>query len=95
MHYGHLVPAGSTVGGIAEQFNTTESTLLNLNGMASSSQLLADSIIDVPLKGNIIPFFFIFVGFICFKFIIHCEYEFVNKILVLIDAYLLLILMIN
>lgn len=50
VHYGHLVPAGSTVSGIAEQFNTTESTLLNLNGMANSSELKASSILDVPLK---------------------------------------------
>lgn len=76
MHYGHLVPAGSTVSGIAGQFNTTESTLWNLNGMANSSQLLADSIIDVPLKGNNVVL--IFVGFICFMFI-HCEYDFINK----------------
>lgn len=50
VHYGYLVPAGSTVSGIAEQFSTTESTLLNLNGMNSSANLLADSILDVPLK---------------------------------------------
>ncbi|XP_024991150.1 lysM domain-containing GPI-anchored protein 2 [Cynara cardunculus var. scolymus] len=50
VHYGHLVQAGSTVSGIAEQFNTTESTLLNLNGMTSPSQLQASSILDVPLK---------------------------------------------
>ncbi|XP_076914987.1 lysM domain-containing GPI-anchored protein 2-like [Bidens hawaiensis] len=50
VHYGYLVPAGSSVGGIAQQFNTTETTLLDLNGMTNSSKLLADSIIDVPLK---------------------------------------------
>lgn len=50
VHYGHLVAAGNTVSGIAEQFNTTESTLLNLNRMNNSADLLADSILDVPLK---------------------------------------------
>ncbi|KAK1434360.1 hypothetical protein QVD17_00099 [Tagetes erecta] len=50
LHYGYLVPAGSTVSGIAQQFNTTEMTLLDLNGMNSSSTLLADTIIDVPLQ---------------------------------------------
>ncbi|KAI3795614.1 hypothetical protein L1987_38270 [Smallanthus sonchifolius] len=50
LHFGHLVAAGSTVAGIAEEFDTTESTLLELNGMSNSSQLMADSILDVPLK---------------------------------------------
>lgn len=121
VHYGHLVPAGSTVGGIAEQFNTTESTLLNLNGMASSSQLQADSIIDVPLKGNNAIFFsylldWIHSSILSLLFImnmnfvkknlgIHYEYEFCQQKfgysllgwlnLVLIDAYLLLIFVIN
>ncbi|KAJ9550201.1 hypothetical protein OSB04_014246 [Centaurea solstitialis] len=50
VHYGHFVAAGSTVEGIAEQFNTTERTLLNLNGMADAKELQASSILDVPLK---------------------------------------------
>ncbi|KAJ0867138.1 putative LysM domain-containing protein [Helianthus annuus] len=50
LHYGYLVPAGSSVPVIAQQFNTTEGTLLDLNNMTESSELLADSIIDVPLK---------------------------------------------
>ncbi|KAK9051893.1 hypothetical protein SSX86_028521 [Deinandra increscens subsp. villosa] len=50
LHYGHLVAAGSTVGGIAEEFNTTESRLLELNGMSNPGDLKADSILDVPLK---------------------------------------------
>ncbi|KAJ0489904.1 putative LysM domain-containing protein [Helianthus annuus] len=52
MHYGYLVAAGNSVGGIAMEFNTTESTLLDLNGMGSAADLKADTIIDVPLKGN-------------------------------------------
>lgn len=50
VHYGHLVAAGSTVSGIAQEYNTTENTLLNLNGMSNPADLKADSILDVPLK---------------------------------------------
>ncbi|KAL8267945.1 hypothetical protein R6Q59_001743 [Mikania micrantha] len=50
LHYGHLVANGSTLSGIAQQFNTTESTLLDLNGMSNAGALQADQILDVPLK---------------------------------------------
>ncbi|KAL5562382.1 hypothetical protein UlMin_032129 [Ulmus minor] len=50
VHYGHVVVADSSVGGIAQEFGTTEETLLKLNGMANSSQLLAGQVLDVPLK---------------------------------------------
>ncbi|XP_076931252.1 lysM domain-containing GPI-anchored protein 2-like [Bidens hawaiensis] len=53
IHYGYLAAAGSTVSGIAQQLNTKESTLLDLNGMTSPAELLPDSILDVPLKGNV------------------------------------------
>ncbi|KAL3539139.1 hypothetical protein ACH5RR_002505 [Cinchona calisaya] len=50
VHYGLLVAAGSTVEGIAEQYNTTQDTLLRLNGLANPKDLLAGAIIDVPLR---------------------------------------------
>ncbi|KAD4982165.1 hypothetical protein E3N88_18836 [Mikania micrantha] len=50
LHYGHLVANGSTLSGIAQQFNTTESTLLDLNGMSNAGALQADQILDVRPK---------------------------------------------
>ncbi|KAK3020940.1 hypothetical protein RJ639_046596 [Escallonia herrerae] len=50
VHYGHVVDAGSTVEGIAQQYNTTEDTLLKLNGLASPNDLKAAAVLDVPLK---------------------------------------------
>ncbi|KAI5647719.1 hypothetical protein M9H77_33724 [Catharanthus roseus] len=50
VHYGHVVPAQSTIEGIAEEFGTSQDTLLRLNGLASPRDLKADSILDVPLK---------------------------------------------
>lgn len=52
VHYGHLVEAGSTVEGIAQEFNASADTLLRVNGMANSSQLIAGAVLDVPLRGN-------------------------------------------
>jgi LysM repeat protein len=51
VHYGHLVDAGSTVEGIAEQYGTTSATLLSLNQMTNASELKAAQVLDVPLKG--------------------------------------------
>ncbi|XP_071726291.1 LEAF RUST 10 DISEASE-RESISTANCEUS RECEPTOR-LIKE PROTEIN KINASE-like 2.5 isoform X2 [Rutidosis leptorrhynchoides] len=51
VHYGYRVADGITVAGIAQQFNTTEATLLELNGMANAADdLKSDSILDVPLQ---------------------------------------------
>ncbi|PWA55567.1 lysm domain GPI-anchored protein 2 precursor [Artemisia annua] len=50
VHYGYSVPTGSNVAGIVNQFNTTESVLLELNGLKDAKDLLADSVLDVPLK---------------------------------------------
>nr|XP_043612567.1 lysM domain-containing GPI-anchored protein 2-like [Erigeron canadensis] len=52
VHCGYLVASGNSVGGIAQRFNTTEKTLLDLNGMSDAKDLKADSIFDVPLKGK-------------------------------------------
>lgn len=51
VHYGHLVPAGSTLEEIAQEYNTTQDTLLTLNRLASPKDLLAGAVLDVPLQG--------------------------------------------
>lgn len=55
VHYGYAVESGDTVGGIAQEFNTTEETLLALNGLSSPKNLLANVPLDVPLKGSLSP----------------------------------------
>ncbi|KAJ8530323.1 hypothetical protein K7X08_037158 [Anisodus acutangulus] len=50
VHYGRLVTAGSTMDAIAQQYNVSQDTLLRLNGLASPKDLLAGSVLDVPLK---------------------------------------------
>jgi len=50
VHYGYAVESGNTVQGIAQEFNTTEATLLSLNGLNSPKDLLANVPLDVPLK---------------------------------------------
>ncbi|XP_073127047.1 lysM domain-containing GPI-anchored protein 2 [Henckelia pumila] len=50
VHYGYFVPQGSSVEGIAQRFNTSQDTLLRLNNLNSSKDLMADSILDVPLR---------------------------------------------
>ncbi|MCD7463994.1 hypothetical protein HAX54_051892 [Datura stramonium] len=42
--------AGNTIEGIAQQYNVSLVTPLRLNGLASSKELLAGSVLDVPLK---------------------------------------------
>ncbi|CAA2989211.1 lysM domain-containing GPI-anchored 2 [Olea europaea subsp. europaea] len=50
VHYGYVVPAGSSVGGIAQQFNTSQDTLLRLNNLTSPKDLDAGAVLDVPLR---------------------------------------------
>ncbi|KAJ3681951.1 hypothetical protein LUZ60_014524 [Juncus effusus] len=50
MHLAYQVAAGNTVDTIAVEFNTTESTLLKLNGIDDPKSIQADQILDVPLK---------------------------------------------
>ncbi|KAJ8572118.1 hypothetical protein K7X08_008629 [Anisodus acutangulus] len=50
VHYGRLVTAGSTIEDITQQYNVSQDTLLRLNGLASPKELLAGSVLDVPLK---------------------------------------------
>lgn len=51
VHYGYVVPKGSTVEEIAQEYGTTQATLLSLNQMANASELQAGQVLDVPLKG--------------------------------------------
>jgi hypothetical protein len=56
VHYGLLVKSGSSVEGIAELYGTTPATLLSLNHMTNASDLKADQVLDVPLKGSSLLF---------------------------------------
>lgn len=51
VHYGYVVPGGATLDEIAQEYNTTQDTLLALNGLASPKDLLAGAVLDVPLQG--------------------------------------------
>lgn len=50
VHYGRLVTTGNSIEGIAQQYNVSQDTLLRLNRLASPKELLAGSVLDVPLK---------------------------------------------
>ncbi|XP_062083468.1 lysM domain-containing GPI-anchored protein 2-like [Humulus lupulus] len=54
VHYGHVVKTGNTVEGIAQEFGTTEETILKLNGIVNSTEILAGQVLDVPLKGLVL-----------------------------------------
>ncbi|XP_050363954.1 lysM domain-containing GPI-anchored protein 2 [Argentina anserina] len=50
VHYGHVVEAGSSVQVIADEYGTTQETLLRINGIADAAKLQVGQVIDVPLK---------------------------------------------
>ncbi|KAL2254942.1 UNVERIFIED_CONTAM: LysM domain-containing GPI-anchored protein 2 [Sesamum indicum] len=50
VHYGHVVAPGSTVEGIAQQYNTSQDTLLRLNNLTGPQDLKAGAVLDVPLR---------------------------------------------
>ncbi|KAF3623861.1 lysM domain-containing GPI-anchored protein 2 [Capsicum chacoense] len=50
VHYGRLVATGNTIEGIAQRYNVSQDTLLRLNRLASPKELLAGSVLDIPLK---------------------------------------------
>lgn len=50
VHFTYVVPAGGSVSGIAEEFGTTEETILTLNKMPDAKSLLAGQVLDVPLR---------------------------------------------
>lgn len=51
VHYGYVVPGGATLEEIAQEYNTTQDTLLALNGL-TSKDLKAGAVLDVPLQGK-------------------------------------------
>ena len=65
VHYGHVVEAGSSVDKIATKYGTTPAILLKLNKMTNASQLQADQVLDVPLKGFYL-LSFTFLPLLCF-----------------------------
>ncbi|KAI4318587.1 hypothetical protein MLD38_032269 [Melastoma candidum] len=50
VHYGHRVAEGSTVGEIADEFGVSQDLLMRLNNISTVNDLIADFILDVPLK---------------------------------------------
>ncbi|XP_065866284.1 lysM domain-containing GPI-anchored protein 2 isoform X2 [Euphorbia lathyris] len=50
IHYAHIVEDGTTVESIAHNFGTPTDVLYNLNGISNNSQLIAQTVFDVPLK---------------------------------------------
>lgn len=50
VHYTYVVSPGSSVAGIAQDFGTTEATILALNRMPDAKSLLAGQVLDVPLR---------------------------------------------
>ncbi|KAH6787905.1 hypothetical protein C2S52_007457 [Perilla frutescens var. hirtella] len=50
VHYGHVVAAGSSVEGIAGQYNISEETLLLRNNLTGPQALIAGDVIDIPLR---------------------------------------------
>lgn len=51
VHYTYVVPAGSSVAGIAQEYGATEAAILALNRMPDAKSLLAGQVLDVPLRG--------------------------------------------
>lgn len=51
MHYAHIVPMGSSIQSIAQQYATRQQTLLSLNDLDDPKNLLAGQLLDVPLPG--------------------------------------------
>lgn len=51
VHYAHVVKQGNSLGEIAAQFGTDNTTLAQLNGISGDAQLLADLPLNVPLRG--------------------------------------------
>ncbi|CAM8917455.1 unnamed protein product [Rhodiola kirilowii] len=50
VHYGHMVEPGTSLNIIATTYGTNESTLMKLNGISVAANLLANVVLDVPLK---------------------------------------------
>ncbi|XP_048567951.1 chitin elicitor-binding protein-like [Triticum urartu] len=50
VHLTYVAPAGSSVAGIANEYGTTEETILVLNRMPDAKSLLVGQVFDVPLR---------------------------------------------
>ncbi|XP_051146744.1 lysM domain-containing GPI-anchored protein 2 [Andrographis paniculata] len=50
LHYGHVVQSGSSLEGIAQQYNTSQATLQKLNDLTDPRELVAGDVLDVPLR---------------------------------------------
>ncbi|KAL6844899.1 hypothetical protein ACP4OV_025558 [Aristida adscensionis] len=50
VHYTYVVPAGSSLAGIAQELGTTEETILSVNRMPDAKSVLAGQVLDVPLR---------------------------------------------
>lgn len=73
-----MVAKGSSVEGIAQQYNVSQDTLRQLNNLSGPASLIAGDVIDVPLKGSVFSnllscealllqfqsFFFYFFGYL-------------------------------
>jgi len=57
VHFTYVVPTGSSVASIAQEFSTTEETILAVNKMPDAKALIAGQVLDVPLRGRP-PFLF-------------------------------------
>lgn len=53
MHYAHVVEKGSSVEGIASEFEVSGEVLMRVNGIKDPKELLAGQVLDVPLRGII------------------------------------------
>ncbi|MCH99987.1 lysM domain-containing GPI-anchored protein 2-like, partial [Trifolium medium] len=52
MHYAHIVESGSSIEAIAQEYGTTQQSLLTINGIKDPKSLLAGQLLDVPLPGS-------------------------------------------
>jgi len=52
VHFTYVVPTGTSVASIAQEFSTTEETILAVNKMPDAKALIAGQVLDVPLRGR-------------------------------------------
>ncbi|XP_066399879.1 chitin elicitor-binding protein-like [Miscanthus floridulus] len=50
VHFTYVVPTGTSVASIAQEFSTTEETILAVNKMPDAKALIAGQVLDVPLR---------------------------------------------
>ncbi|GAU33896.1 hypothetical protein TSUD_66830 [Trifolium subterraneum] len=52
MHYAHIVESGSSIPSIAQEYGTTQQSLLTINGIKDPNSLQAGQVLDVPLPDS-------------------------------------------